>query len=68
MDDQTFARSVSAWLDPLELLKAAMRYDRDRDRALAREGLLISSPHPASFPTMMTSGNRSRTAVSISAI
>jgi hypothetical protein len=43
MDDQTFAYYLSAWLDPYELLNAAERYDRDRDRALAPEGLLLSS-------------------------
>ncbi len=43
MDDQSFAHNVSAWLDPFELLNAAERFDRDRDRALAPEGLLISS-------------------------
>jgi hypothetical protein len=43
MDDRTFAYHLSAWLDPYELLTAAERYDRDRDRALAPEGLIISS-------------------------
>ena len=43
MDDQTFAYYLAAWLDPYELLDAAERYDRDRDRALAPEGLLLSS-------------------------
>lgn len=43
MDDQTFAYHLSAWLDPYELATAADRYDRDRDRAFAPEGLLISS-------------------------
>ena len=43
MDDQTFAYHLSAWFDPYELLTAGERYDRDHDRALAPEGLLISS-------------------------
>jgi hypothetical protein len=43
MDDQTFAHRLSAWLDPYEILNAAERYDHDRDRALAPEGLLLSS-------------------------
>jgi hypothetical protein len=43
MDDQTFAYHLSAWFDPYELLTAAERYDRDRDRAFAPEGLLISN-------------------------
>jgi hypothetical protein len=43
MDDQTFACHLSAWFDPYELLTAAERYDRDRDRALVPEGLRISS-------------------------
>ena len=43
MDDQTFAYHLSAWFDPYELLTAAERYDRDRDRAFAPESLVISS-------------------------
>lgn len=43
MDDQTFAYYLSAWLDPYALIKAAGRYDHDRERALASEGLLIFS-------------------------
>jgi hypothetical protein len=43
MGDEEFARYLAAWLDPYELLHAAQRYDQDRIRALAPEGLLISS-------------------------
>jgi hypothetical protein len=58
MDDLTFASHLSAWLDPYELLNAAERYDRDRDRALAAEGLLLSSSRltrgdEANFATMV---------------
>ena len=43
MDDQTFAYYLSAWLDPYEVVNAAERYDQDRDGALARVGLRLSS-------------------------
>jgi hypothetical protein len=43
MHDHTFAHYLAAWLDPYELLKAAKRYDHERNRALAPAGLLISS-------------------------
>lgn len=43
MDDQSFAHQLSAWLDPVELLEAGLRYESDRDKALAPASLIICS-------------------------
>lgn len=43
MDDHTFARELTAWLDPQAIWESIGRYESDREQALAQATLIVGS-------------------------
>jgi len=43
MDSQTFSRELCAWIDPLEIIKAGIRYDIDIQKAITPTKVLFTS-------------------------